>query len=164
LHDADAGTAELNGVDAVMHAAAGETGGDVKLLPVLIKWTAMYDEYRDGERECNADVLPLTEAHVDSILAYIKGKTDEELGNYYAEPQVKLVVDLKGTDAEWIDERNKPIRFYSPKFHATAYVWRADIEEASDHTGNESRPHAEDSIYLSYAVVVLPKADEKGGD
>ncbi|KAJ7039507.1 hypothetical protein C8F04DRAFT_1085525 [Mycena alexandri] len=103
--------------------AAGETGGDVKLLPVLIK--------------C-ADVFPVTQAHVDFVLAYIRGKTVEESRNYYGKPQVKLL--LKGTDVEWIDERKKSIRFYRPKFDATAYV--------SDHPGNEPRPHEEGSIYL----------------
>lgn len=51
----------------------------------------------------------------------------------------KLFVDLKGTDAEWINTQGaQPIPLF-------------------EHTGNESRPYEENSIYLSYAVVVLPK-------
>lgn len=73
-HQYSAGTAELNGPDAVLHAAAGDTGGDVKLLPVLIRWTASRyefsghdpEDYDWGKNECRADVFPMTEAHVDT--------------------------------------------------------------------------------------------------
>ncbi|KAJ7479999.1 hypothetical protein B0H11DRAFT_1263540 [Mycena galericulata] len=173
-HHYSAGTAELNGLDAALYAAAGESGGDVKLLPVLIRWTVekSYDYYGrgDDESQWSAKVFPMTERHVDTVLAHIRTKnkqSKDEDEEDEEEDQVqhrtsgssksKLFVDLKGTDAEWINYQSaESIRFYSPKFSDTSIVWREDVQDAIEHTGNESRPHAEDSIYLSYAVVVLP--------
>ncbi|KAJ7255475.1 hypothetical protein B0H12DRAFT_534214 [Mycena haematopus] len=163
-HNYSAGTAELNGFDAVLHAAAAETGGDVKLLPVLIRWIASRSEF-DGDgndSESNADVFPVTQMHVDTVLEHIRTQPtgEEEEEGYYTSRSSKsktLFVDLKGTDAEWINyQSTTSISFYSPQFSDTTVTWREDIQEAADHTGNESRPHEEDSIYLSYAVVVLP--------
>jgi hypothetical protein len=184
-HQYSAGTAELNGSDASLYAAAGETGGDVRLLPVLIRWTATRDDFEmyDGSSVCSADVFPMTQTHVDTILAHIRAEAtkrtekdeeeeneedeneedeNEEEENLRYPSKSKLVVDLKGTDAEWISHHPpKSIPFYSPRFHTTSTVWKEDVEEAVEHTGNESRPHEEDSIYLSYAVVVVPKRGPK---
>ncbi|KAJ7645279.1 hypothetical protein B0H17DRAFT_1186967 [Mycena rosella] len=191
-----AGTAELNGLDAALYAAAGQTGnGDVKLLPVLIRWTAekYYNEYGgDIPAKYSADVFPMTQTHVDAVLAHIRAKQkklkdvnskdeeekdeegddeeDEEVTIPGSKPK-KLFVDLKGTDAEWItyhssqsaeEPKSKSIRFYTPDFSGTAIAWQEDVQDAIEHTGNESRPHAEDSIYLSYAVVVLPMRGTRG--
>ncbi|KAJ6597276.1 hypothetical protein DFH09DRAFT_1134129 [Mycena vulgaris] len=161
-HHYSAGTAELNGFDAALHAAADETG-DVKLLPVLIRWTAsLYEDYGYGgvgsKAKCNADVFPMTETHVDAVLTHIRAGGDEPSGS----SKSKLFVDLKGTNAEWISSHStESIPFYSPGFSGTSIAWREDIQDAIEHTGNESRPHEEDSIYLSYAVVVLPKRGTK---
>ncbi|KAJ7746566.1 hypothetical protein B0H16DRAFT_1852581 [Mycena metata] len=181
-HHYSAGTAELNGVDAALYAAAGEMGGDVKLLPVLIGWTATKEVGGwggdDEAPKCKAEVFPMTEGHVDALLAHMKVVAkeleDENVSaEVWAEEQgevdakkPKLFVDLKGTDAEWINncegtKSGKGIRFYSPKFQATSVAWKEEVKDPIEHTGNESRPHQEDSIYLSYAVVVLPKRGTK---
>ncbi|KAJ7148621.1 hypothetical protein C8R43DRAFT_1128853 [Mycena crocata] len=163
-HHYSAGTSELSGVDAALSAAAGITGGDVKLLPVLIRWNATRDhaelEYRDVP-QCSADVFPITGIHVDAVLAHIRAKrvqtVDEDEDNASRSSKSKLSVDLKGTDSEWINFlHSTSVPFYSPSFSDTSIAWKEDVQEAIEHTGNESRPHQEDSIYLSYALVVLP--------
>ncbi|KAJ7211569.1 hypothetical protein GGX14DRAFT_623078 [Mycena pura] len=148
-HRYSAGTAELNGVDAVLYAAAEESGGDVELLPVLIRWTAY-----------SADVFPMTEKHVDTVLAHIRTRDKKDHPSRSSDS--KLFVDLKGTDAAWINNHGtESIPFYSPSFHDTSVAWNEYVEDSIEFIGNESRPHREDSIYLSYAVVVLPKRGTK---
>ncbi|KAJ7211573.1 hypothetical protein GGX14DRAFT_697249 [Mycena pura] len=148
-HRYSAGTAELNGVDAALYAAAEESGGDVKLLPVLIRWSA----YREEAEEASD-----RELHVDTVLAHIRTRAHKPSDS----SDSKLIVDLKGTDAAWINNQGtESIPFYSPAFRDTSIAWSEDVEDAVEHTGNESRPHREDSIYLSYAVVVLPKRGTK---
>ncbi|KAF8216640.1 hypothetical protein K438DRAFT_1953547 [Mycena galopus ATCC 62051] len=159
-HQYSAGTAELNGLDAVLYAAVGETGGDVKLLPVLIRWIASRTVdfgYGDAESKSSADVFPMTTMHVDAILDHIRAGEKQADEDEEESKSKRLFVDLKGTDAEWINyQSTTSIPFYSPDFDATALVWKEETQDAIEHTGNESRPQEEDSIYLSYAIVVLP--------
>ncbi|KAJ7078391.1 hypothetical protein C8R43DRAFT_910369 [Mycena crocata] len=130
-HHYSAGTAELNGLDlAALKVAAGDTGGDVKLLPVLIQWEAYKP---DESHSCCADVFPMTEKHVDIVVE--------------DSSQSEFSVDLKGSDAKWIDSLgNKSIPFYSPSFDETSIVWTKDVQDEIENTGNEYRPHAGDSI------------------
>ncbi|KAJ7879912.1 hypothetical protein B0H14DRAFT_2707848 [Mycena olivaceomarginata] len=162
-HRYSARTAKLNSSNAALHAAARKTGGDVKLLPVLIRWTATKDVYEvyDGCSECSADVFPMTQTHVGTILAHIRAKAKRKEGEEERKETKKLSVDLLGTDAEWISHHPpESIPFYSPNFPGTSTIWKEDIEEAIENTGNESRPHEEDSIYLTHVVVCQ---EERGG-
>ncbi|KAJ7634789.1 hypothetical protein FB45DRAFT_1056773 [Roridomyces roridus] len=157
----------LNGFDAVLYAAAGETG-DAKLLPVLVRFNAEHWE-DDFSNFCNAKVYPLTEMHISALTKHLKDKVDqnddiaeEEDEEDEEEKKPKsLFVDLKGTDAEWIHNHSETIPFYSPNFDATTVVWSQKTESAVEYTGNEAIPDREDSIYLSYAVVVVPKRGTK---
>ncbi|KAJ7634804.1 hypothetical protein FB45DRAFT_474826 [Roridomyces roridus] len=150
------GTAELNGFDAALYAAAGEIS-DTKLLPVLVTCgAAHYLEDRDAGY-CEAKVYPITEMHINALTEYLK--KDKAEGEKDTSP---LFVDLKGTDAEWIHNYGKKtIPFYSHSFDGTTVVWKKELEEGSEYTGNESRPYSEDSIYLSHALVLLPKRGTK---
>lgn len=59
------------------------------------------------------------------------------------------------------------IPFYSPEFSETSIPWKEDVQDAIGHTGNESRPHEEDSIYLSSELcgggVACQERYEEGG-
>lgn len=55
---------------------------------------------------------------------------------------------------EWLGSLNE-VPFYSID-SATGATWHSFKQEGSEHTGNESRPEDEDSIYLTHAMVVLP--------
>ncbi|KAJ7159432.1 hypothetical protein C8R46DRAFT_1224024 [Mycena filopes] len=172
-HRYSIGTSELNGFDAALYAAAGDTGADVKLLPVLIRWTAYIDSSYERETKCGAEVFPMTETHIAAVLEHLRTSADDkktEDDDWESEDDEwkkgpKLVVDLKGSEAEWLSnyqaEAADSIPFYSHGLESTSVTWRETIEEEIEHTGNESRPHSEDSIYLSYAVVVLPKRGVK---
>ncbi|KAJ7285992.1 hypothetical protein C8J57DRAFT_1708386 [Mycena rebaudengoi] len=155
-HRYSTGTTELSGFDAQLHDVAKEMGdAQVKLLPVLIKWNVSHHEYGTPPENPKARTLvyPLTSAHVDAILAF-----NRERGPW--DPIIKkLDVDLKGTGAEWIDELEGKLPFhtYEHGFRDTSTVWAEEIEDGVEHLGNEARPHSEDSIYLSYALVILQK-------
>lgn len=40
-------------------------------------------------------------------------------------------------------------------------VWAQKTERGAEHTGNESRPDSEDSIYMSYAMVAIQSKKRK---
>ncbi|KAJ7080762.1 hypothetical protein B0H15DRAFT_787000 [Mycena belliarum] len=149
-HEYCAGTTELTGGDAALYAAVCGPGVDVKLLPVLINWKAQWDpdskEIQNGTYY-DPCVFPMTAIHADTVLERIK--------NHGSDTEVHL----EGTDAEWINdyqtEEAELIPFYSPRVKDTVVqVWPEEVEV--EYTGSGSRPHEEEGIYLSYAIVALP--------
>jgi hypothetical protein len=60
-------------------------------------------------------------------------------------------------DIQWVEDvANVP--FYSITIDKSAMTWQKHCEEGAEYTGNASRPETEDSIYLSYAMLVLPNS------
>ncbi|KAJ7634793.1 hypothetical protein FB45DRAFT_909873 [Roridomyces roridus] len=163
-HHYPGGTEDLFGLDALMYAAAGATG-DAKLLPVQIRWTN--SRWGDGK----ANVYPMTDDHLETILTHLETRTLEQAcaEDFYEHrrsmgTKLELFVDLKGTEAEWIHHHQspQPIPFYSPDFPATAIPWKLSEVYDTDTSGARGhRPCNEESIYLSYAVVVVPKRGVK---
>lgn len=148
-HKYPIGVQGLNGFDATMLSTAEQRRGTViHVLPVLIKtWCEVYYEDEDLEDDEEkqskfvTDVIPITEAHVDLLLA-TDGDDDVKRK---AEAQVEF---LKGISK---------VPFYSRMFEDAAECWK---EEKGDinYTGNEADGKRESSIYLSYALLVLPCA------
>jgi hypothetical protein len=56
---------------------------------------------------------------------------------------------------KWLQGVEK-VPFYYVLLSNTAVIWKKDSDQGAEYTGNESRPGTEDSIYLSYAMLVLP--------
>ncbi|RDB20584.1 hypothetical protein Hypma_012191 [Hypsizygus marmoreus] len=139
-HKYPMGVLQLNGFDAILLAAARrQQGTDVHVLPVLIQTSS--DVYDDEDTE-NEDrfytyILPFTSAHVDFIL----GKDDIS----DAKEKVKFFEDIED------------VPFYSRDFKQTTFRWQTE-ERDINYTGNESDGTSENSIYLSYALLVLPMA------
>ena len=48
---------------------------------------------------------------------------------------------------------NGDVPFFYMDLDNSTVTWSAEKEESIEYTGNESRPHYEDSMYLSYALV-----------
>jgi hypothetical protein len=60
-----------------------------------------------------------------------------------------------GTDTEWIAARDvQDIPFYSLDHTTDTLRWNHERHE-EEYTGNESSGIREDSLYLSYAIVIL---------
>ncbi|KAF8518728.1 hypothetical protein JB92DRAFT_3141911 [Gautieria morchelliformis] len=163
------GTTQLSGFDAQLLAAA-KTRGDVvtHVLPVLIKFDVCADEYDGAEFYLDADVFPLTDQHVDALVKFrneVDSDEEDECAYPWREKPIRkepLPISLKGTESAWIEERKvSKIEFYSPDLSGSFVTWRRVKQEGAEHTGNEAMPTTEDSIYLSYAMVVLPKLEKR---
>jgi hypothetical protein len=149
------GTQQPHGFDAALLAAAqGLRTREVHLLPVLTDFSGLRSYERPEDCYTKSTVYPLTPAHVSAILAKVRdanGSTHDELD-----------VDLAGTDAEWITARGvKDVPFYSLNSKAATVKWRHE-EHEEDYTGNESSGTRADSLYLSYAMVVLDQPQDVG--
>ncbi|KAH9943641.1 hypothetical protein B0H21DRAFT_484231 [Amylocystis lapponica] len=138
------GTTRLSGFDALLLARAREMGDtDVKLLPVVLtivcEWgSRCEDPYEDFEEECWSRVYPFTEDHIDCLL----DKQDTaELGDIYP----------------WLDGL-KDVPFYSANFDGSVVTWQDEQNETCNYVGNEAQAWRQDSVYLSYALLLLPKA------
>ncbi|CAL1713831.1 unnamed protein product [Somion occarium] len=163
-HDYCLQTAELSGLDNVLHAAAvsvaseGEsesTSQEVHFLPVLVHLDAEADWLDEEQREIDhatAWVYPLTEVHVDALLASSESDEDED------EDEDASEVNLSKTPYSWL-RLCKNVPFYG--IPEVGYCWSEEHQEGAEFTGNESRPDSEDSIYLSYAMVVVSSKKRK---
>ncbi|KAF9461884.1 hypothetical protein BDZ94DRAFT_1298990 [Collybia nuda] len=147
-HKYHIGVQGLNGFDAIMLSAAQQRQDTViHIFPVLIstKSEVHYgpesesdSEEEDGQRTYFVTrVVPFTTSHVDFLLA-----TDYSTRKA-AETNIKI----------W--EGVKDVPFYSRTFESAADCWQQHKEEIG-FTGNESDGERESSIYLSYALLVLP--------
>ncbi|KAL6302913.1 hypothetical protein BKA93DRAFT_750883 [Sparassis latifolia] len=173
------GTVELNGLDNMLHAAAEviamRRNAKVHFLPILtkLKGTAyLTDDRRNDSISATAPVYPLTQAHVDALLAriaedtetsgafaefsddraYLKAHQDSAYDAIIPEPE-QDVIEVPNAE-EWLTGLSG-VPFYSVDFTRSTVVWKKGGESGAEYTGNEAKPWTEDSIYLSYAMVVL---------
>jgi hypothetical protein len=127
---------------------------EAHLLPVLTRFSGLRSYSLQNFEDCYTrnTVYPFTPAHVSAVLAKIRG-----MDSLYRET---VDVDLTGTDAEWISARGiKDVPFYTLGSKAATVPWKHE-EHEEDYTGNESSGMRADSLYLSYAMVVLDKASD----
>ena len=92
----------------------------------------------DTTTETSTKVYPFTEAHIEVLL----GRN--------ATAEVPWLKDVKD------------IPFYHLGLEKNVVTWEDNKDDGADYAGNESRPERQDSIYLSYALVVLPGESEEG--
>ncbi|KZT06682.1 uncharacterized protein LAESUDRAFT_749900 [Laetiporus sulphureus 93-53] len=163
------GTTEFNGFDSILRDTAvkfaQKHGSDVHFLPVLTKFDGIcnIDEYSNGPPESEAEVYPLTEVHVNAILKAFRSKDVQSRYGEYMTPEgrynLKITTLCVKTGEEWLDDL-EDVPFYALDFEESSLIWKKDIDDGAEYTGNESRPATEDSIYLSYAMVVIPKEED----
>lgn len=76
----------------------------------------------------------------------------------------RLRVDVSDTPYAWL-RLCKNVPFYSLQKTADKITWSATFEEGEpDYYGNESRPNSADSIYLSYAMIVISNKKRQRDD
>ncbi|KAH7914413.1 hypothetical protein BJ138DRAFT_401694 [Hygrophoropsis aurantiaca] len=130
------GTKELSGMDASLIACArARPDVRVHLLPVIIRYTAEWCDIGAEDPFTNrfyAEVFPFTDADVD----YLLGRGDK-------------------VSRSWI-QRVGELRFYAPDFERCVVTLESEEIETVNYVGNEAEAWREDSIYLSYAMLVVP--------
>jgi hypothetical protein len=137
------GAPNLSGSDSILVAAARlRADTKVHVLPVVVQFGATRWEDEppqdsdDGSYE-DTIVYPSTEAHPDTAPA--RSASDAE----------RRVEWLNGVE---------DVPFYALNFDQATIKW-SEEKERGGFTGNEAAPSREDSIYLSYAQLALPKGD-----
>jgi hypothetical protein len=142
-HRYHTGISKLNGYDAILLSAAKQRQGTVvHILPVVIRshsTTFFRHRYDDEKDDYHAWVYPFTSSHVDLVLS--NGENVEAQ---------KRAFWFKGISG---------VPFFSRDFVRSTEQWRG-VTEAISYTGNESDGIRENSIYLSYALLVLPDSGD----
>jgi hypothetical protein len=138
-HKYHMGISKLNGYDAILLSAAKQRPMTVvHILAVIIRshsTTYFKHRYDDEKDAYHASVYPFTSAHVDLVLSNGENAEAEKRARWF-----------KGI---------KDVPFFSRDFDRSAAQWKGVTEEIN-YIGNESDGTREDSIYLSYALLVLP--------
>ena len=144
-HEYSVGTSDMSGLDAVLvQAVKALPHSEVHTFPVVTTIKTTRDVTDDGDKQpatVTSRVFPLTDFHIDRLL----GRRSAE-----AEPGwVAMLAKLSSGDG---------VPFFTFSHLSTCGLrWRHHFDAGAEHTGNSSRPEEQDSVYLHYAVVVLPK-------
>ena len=139
-HQYSIGTTSLNGFDALLSAyARSRNDAESHMLPVVTKFEGeVFDEDppEDYENTAKSLVYPFTRAHVDILLD-------------------KNVIQAK-QEVQWLKGLSE-IPFYSWDLKRSSETWKKDYPDGYGYIGNEATSSREDSIYLSYAILFLPR-------
>jgi hypothetical protein len=139
-HQYSIGTTRLNGFDALLSACArSRNDTEVHMLPVVTKFYGEAFDDEPSENVTTSHVYPFTGAHVDILL--------------------KKNIDRAQKEVQWLDELSE-IPFYTWDLEASSETWQQDYPEGEGYTGNESDSSREDSIYLSYSILFLPRTSK----
>ncbi|TBU42391.1 hypothetical protein BD309DRAFT_991719 [Dichomitus squalens] len=143
------GTTSFSGFDALLLSSLRALANvDVRHLPVVLgsyfEWGShdKNDRDNDWEMSCTTAVYPFTKGHVDALLDYVE---TGHRPNNQAE-----------CGAPWLDGV-KHVPFFSLDLKQSLYTYKEEEEETCNYTGNEAQAWREDSVYLSYALLVLPR-------
>ena len=140
------GTSKLSGFDTILLTAAYSIKDKCRIytLPVVTKFHSkrgMSDyDYKDVTVE--TEVYPFTAAHVEVLLGRRPNATSE----------VPWLKDVKG------------LPFYYLRLGNNTITWADNRDGGAEYVGNETRPASQDSIYLSYSLVVLPEESVGGNE
>ncbi|KAH9856771.1 hypothetical protein C2E23DRAFT_809049 [Lenzites betulinus] len=147
-HKYSLGTNEFSGFDAIIVDAIRSRfpapGFEVRHIPVVVEESATWgdeDEDETFSMACDTTVYPFTNGHID----FLNGDVPE-----------KDILD----GCEWL-EGVKNVPFYSADLSdRTMFPYKQEEVETVNHTGNEAQAWRADSVYLSYALMVLPNVDK----
>ncbi len=136
-HQYSIGTTSLNGLDVLLLAyARSRNDTQAHILPVVTEFSGeAYDDPEEGESVTTSSVYPFTRAHVGILL--------------------EKNVDQAEKEVQWLDGWSD-IPFYAWDL-VSLEAWKEDHPDGANYTGNEAASQREDSIYLSHAILFLPK-------
>ena len=140
------GTSKLSGFDTILLTAAYSRKDKCRIytLPVVTEFHSKRGmlDIVDNEVSVKTEVYPFTEAHVEVLLGRRSNTTSE----------VPWLKDIKD------------IPFYYLGLGNNTITWVDNKDDGAEYTGNSSRPASQDSIYLSYSLVVLPEECVEGNE
>ncbi|KAI0703178.1 hypothetical protein C8Q76DRAFT_222192 [Earliella scabrosa] len=146
------GTSAYSAFDElVVQSAEARAGCVVHHFPVIVRSHAEWDDPEEEDptfqRSCRTEVFPFTQGHCDALNTVAARK----------EWQPRLSHTECGYPAlEGVED----VPFFSMDFDQDAVFHSGDEKPAEDGVfGNEARAWREDSVYFSYAVLVLPDGD-----
>ena len=148
------GTERLSGFDALLYTCLQKRAdARVDLLPIVIRHSASWPwdcDERGSDASIKAVVYPFTTVHVDYLLALRGSQVCSSRGYALKQPRSDLDSD---PNLKWLQTLKGDVPFFYMDLDNSTVTWSAEKEESIEYTGNESRPHYEDSVYLSYALV-----------
>ena len=140
------GTTHFSGFDALLLSSLRAlTNVQVRHLPVVLRSYTAWERFDDGSSHCITTVYPFTEGHVNALFDHME--TDYRPKNH-AE-----------CGAPWLDGVHG-VPFFALDLGQSLYTLEEEENETCNYTGNEAQAWREDSVYLSYALLVLPREDE----
>ena len=128
----------LYGCDKLLLDALKEKGLQVETKPVLVRFAGMGPypgRYGTIHVSVSSMVYSLTEEALDFVCKSLEGV---EVKEQYTESTTNLVF-LDGHDPE------------------SEGLWEKEQKNENEHTGNESQPHSENSVYVRYAAIIMSK-------
>jgi hypothetical protein len=139
-------TKSFYGCDKLLLDALKRKGLEVNLKPVLIRFSGRgpypNDSYYSRCRgSVNSGVYSITDEALDYVRKRLSGIGEEEK----------------------FGESSKEIVFLGGEAKKHEGLWDMNEEEECDYTGNASRPHSEDSVYVRYAAI-LQRAEAASKD
>ena len=144
------GTTELSGFDALLlKAALALPDVLVKHFPVALTAQSFNGSYNqddpeeDYEMKCYTSVVPLTRGHLEQFF-------DDD------DPYALSNTSHADCGCPWL-EGVRDVPFFSLELSRTTYTCSEEQEEACNYCGNEAQAWREDSVYISYALLVLPR-------
>ncbi|KAI0741957.1 hypothetical protein C8Q80DRAFT_1197171 [Daedaleopsis nitida] len=144
------GTTELSGFDALLYESLRSLGDvNIQHLPVVVTSSAEWGQDDEYEMSCNTAVYPFSQGHIDA-LADNSDWSDCKWWSY------DVPRDHTSCGCPWL-EGVKNVPFFAFDIDRSVLPYEDEQRETVNHVGNEAEAWRSDSVYLSYAVIALPK-------
>ncbi|KAI0352371.1 hypothetical protein OH77DRAFT_1428670 [Trametes cingulata] len=155
------GTDRFSGFDTVLVESARTLDAVVvRHLPVVIgasaEWGTHDEVHEPFAMSCTTWVIPFSGGYIEAL-------QDPQPKYGWVGPTPTPTHTYCG--CPWL-EGVKGVPFFSLDLRASTVAYKEEQEETCNYVGNEAQAWREDSVYLSYALVVLPKAapEASGGE
>ncbi|KAI0045582.1 hypothetical protein FA95DRAFT_116947 [Auriscalpium vulgare] len=139
----------LSGFDTLLYTAlTRRTDVNVHLIPIVIDFSASVElnyNFKPVRRSFGALVYPFTAEHID----------------YLAEARK---TDPAKSTMPWLAGLEKTVQFLAMDFEGSTVQWSHKKWDDSFIRGDETQEYTEDSVYLSYALIIIPKAPREDAE
>ncbi|KAJ7720006.1 hypothetical protein DFH07DRAFT_1009080 [Mycena maculata] len=150
---------DLSSFDSHLHRVAQEVA-DARLLHVVINWSLRHFSEPSNLRIISS-VRPLTVHYMDALQhrGDDEEETDDDEVPEEEDTDMKLDVDLTGTEWEWLMSIPEDIPFYTHTnmFEEITIPWKELIKEEREQ--KPVCPREEENTYFGYALVLLAKSE-----
>ncbi|KAI0366997.1 hypothetical protein BV20DRAFT_971096 [Pilatotrama ljubarskyi] len=142
------GTEHFTGFDAmIVESVRALEDVDVHHMPVVVtafsEWGTEERDMSHFKMSCETSVYPFASGYIDAL----QGRKRSSRG-----------LSHESCGCPWL-EGVEEIPFFSLDLRRSTVNYKEEEEETCNYVGNEAQAWREDSVYLSYALIVLPKPD-----